>query len=98
MERLKFRSTVGKIFKPIGIGIIFLLGLTALCLSIYQLAPVKNKYPWLDNQIRAYVYDYKARDFPAGDYAAKRYRAMAEALRQGKHDYKFETGPLPTMK
>ncbi len=59
---------------------------------------IKNQYPWLDNQVQAFIYEQKAKKFPPSHYAAKRYKAMAESLRNGSHDYEFKTGPVPTMK
>jgi len=44
----------------------------------------------------SYYYDRLAGKFGAGDYHALRYQAMSDALKQGKLEYKFETGPLPT--
>ena len=77
---------------------VFALGLVVLLYNVYMLPLIKNQYPWLANHIQAIIYEQKAKKFPPSDYAAKRYRAMAESLRQGSHDYKFETGPVPTMK
>jgi hypothetical protein len=87
-----------EVLKNIGIGLIFTLGLIVLLYNIYMLPSIKNHYPRLADHIQAIIYEQKAKDFPPSDYAAKRYRAMAESLRQGSHDYKFETGPVPTMK
>jgi hypothetical protein len=86
---------VKKVIKDIASILIFALGLVILLYSIYSIPVVRNKYPWLANQIQAYKYEQLAKKYPAGDYAAKRYRAMAESARQGSHDYKFEAGPLP---
>ena len=75
-----------------------MLGFITLAYTIYQLPFIKDKYPWVDNHITAWQYEQKAKKFPPSDYAAKRYRAMAESLRKGNHDYEFESGPLPSLK
>jgi len=84
-------------FKPfLGISI-FLIGLVVFSFTLYQITPLKNKFPWLNNQILAYKYERMAKKLPASDFQAKRLKAMAEALRKGSEDYQFETGPLPPM-
>jgi hypothetical protein len=86
------------VLKNIGIGLIFMVGFITLAYNIYKLPLIKNQYPWLDNHIQAFIYEQKAKKFPPSDYAAKRYRAMAESLRKGSYNYEFKTGPVPTMK
>lgn len=92
------RKKVLRIVWAVLAGIVFLLGLLVLLFNIYKLPLIKNQYPWLDNQVQAFIYEQKAKKFPPSDYAAKRYRSMAESLRKGSHDYEFKTGPVPTMK
>lgn len=83
--------------KKIGATAIFIIGLMFVFYSVYQTPLIKNKIPWLDYQIRAIKYQSLAKQIPTNDYRAKRYRAMAEALKKGQKDYQFETGPLPPM-
>jgi len=73
---------------------IFAFGIICLIFSIYQIPLIKNKFPWPDNQIRAYKYERMAKKLPPNDLKAKRLRAMAEALKKNQKDYQFETGPL----
>lgn len=69
-----------------------------LLFNVYQIPIVKQKLPWLDNQIRIYHYERMARKLPPGDEQALRLRAMAEALKKNSKEYTFTTGSTPTMK
>lgn len=67
-----------------------------LVINVCQLSPVKQKMAPIKNYFSAYKYEKMASEFPPGDFRAKRYRAIADSIRKGSLDYKFETGPLPT--
>jgi hypothetical protein len=84
-----------RVLKSFMIITVFLSGFLALAYNVYQIPMIKNKHPWLDNNIQAFMYEQKAKKFPPSDYAAKRYRAMAEAARQGSHDYTYTSGTMP---
>lgn len=49
------------------------------------------------NYLQSWKYQWLASRLPAGDVQAKRWRAIAQALRQGKTEYEFVTGPLPAQ-
>lgn len=83
-------------FRFINIGIL-IFGILFLAYSVYEIPVVKNKFPWLDNQILAYKYERMAKKLPTGDMKADRLRAMVDAIRKNSTDYKFQTGPLPSM-
>jgi hypothetical protein len=97
-KRIMDRESKKQIIKTTLSVILFAVGLLILAYSIYNIGAVKARCPWLDNQYQAWKYDRLAKSFAAGDYRSVRYRAIADALRKGDHDYKFQTGPLPPMK
>ena len=84
-----------QVLKNISYLTIFVLGLIVLLYNIYEIPMIKNSHPWLGNNIQAFAYEQKAKKFPATDYAAKRYRAMADSIRKGSHDYTYISGTMP---
>lgn len=67
---------------------------TVLVLTVgWYWPPEKLVFPF--TYIQSYKYQWLASRLPAGDIKAKRFRAIAEAARQSKTEYEFQTGPLP---
>jgi hypothetical protein len=92
------KNRIGHIAKISITIVIFIGGLFLLLYNLYYLPPVKDRYPWLDNQIQAWQYERLSKSFPADDYRKIRYKSIADQLRKGEHDYQFNTGPIPSMK
>lgn len=76
---------------------LFVAAILLVLLTIgWYWSPRQLVFPF--NHIQSWKYWWLASRLPEGDVRAKRFRAIAEAVRQGRTDYQFETGPLPTQK
>jgi hypothetical protein len=77
--------------------IFFAFGAIFLLYNIYEIPAIQNKYPRLHRLVKSYRMEMMAKKQPPNSIMAKRFYAMADALRHNKTTYSFTTNQLPPM-